>query len=166
LLRLVDRPVHGLPASWLYGNDLANIHLPVGERILSLCASGFVIAAGVVILAFACRGRLESGPIGWAVFGMISLAVTAAPISWTHYQVLNYPGVALLLSRSVERRSPPLLCFDVPGPWAAMPAATIYVWSSISAVAGLILFALFIVMVWAELHAGKTANHEASAVAP
>src|SRR5215475_2954900 len=36
LLRLADRPVRGLPANWLYGNDLANIHLSAGERILSL----------------------------------------------------------------------------------------------------------------------------------
>jgi Glycosyltransferase family 87 len=186
LLRLVERPVRGLPANWLYGNDLANIHLPAGERILSLCASGCVIALGIVILALACRGRLGGSQIGWAVFGMISVAVTAAPISWTHYQVLNYPGVALLLARSVERRSwkvfsAGLLCFafmyqvpililreryEAAGGWAAMPAATIYVWSSISAVVGLFLFALFIVVVRAERQAGKMPNHEASAVAP
>jgi len=186
LLRLVDRPVSGLPSNWLYGNDLANIHLPAGERMLSLCASGSVIAAGIVILAFACRGRLGGNQIGWAVFGMISLAVTAAPISWTHYQILNYPGVALLLSRSVERRnwklfSAGLLCFaflyqvpvlvltqryEAAGGWVAMPAATIYVWSSISAVAGLFLLALFIAVVRAEMQGGKMANHEASAVAP
>ena len=117
---------------------------------------------------------------------MISLAVTSAPISWTHYQILNYPGVALLLSRSVERRnwklfSASLLCFaflyqvpvlvlkqryEAAGGWVAMPAATIYVWSSISAVAGLFLFALFIAVVRAEMQGGKMANHEASAVAP
>jgi hypothetical protein len=56
--------------------------------------------------------------------------------------------------------------YEAAGGWAAMPAATIYVWSSISAVAGLLLFALFIGVVRVELQAGKMENHEASAVTP
>jgi hypothetical protein len=176
LLRVADRPVHGLPADWLNGNDLANIHLPAGERILSLCASGLVIAAGIVILAFACRGKLESSQIGWAVLSMITLGVAAAPISWTHYQILNYPGVALLLSRGVERRSwklfgASLLCFalmyqipvlaltrsyEAAGGWPATPAAPIYAWTSIATAAGLFLFGLFMLVIRTESRARQT----------
>ncbi|HLH44204.1 MAG TPA: glycosyltransferase family 87 protein [Bryobacteraceae bacterium] len=186
LLRVAERPVHGLPASWLSGNDLANIHLPLHERILSLSGGGSLIAAGILVLIRSCRGKLGTGQLGWAVLAMTSLAVVAAPISWTHYQILNYPGAALLLIKSAERRDgklfgASLLCFaliyQVPllilkskyeavGGWAAMPPATIQLWSSVSPAAGLGLFALFIARIRMESRTNKTEIRALPASAP
>jgi hypothetical protein len=127
-------------------------------------------------------GAAVRSPEGRRLFSRTVVNVCAA--SYVYFDLLRILSAMPLLSQSLERRSRKLfssglLCFafmyqvpvlilrqryEAAGGWAAMPAATIYVWSSISAVAGLLLFALFIIVVRVELKAGKMTN-EASAVA-
>jgi len=42
--------------------------------------------------------RIREQQVPWVMAALVSLALVASPVSWTHYQVLEYPGVALLLS--------------------------------------------------------------------
>jgi hypothetical protein len=85
----------------------------------------------------------------------------ASPVSWTHYQVMQYPGIALLLGYAAKRRLWRLLAaasvcaaFLYPFPVAVLRAyymrnnswpnslTVMYFWTTISPIASLILFSL------------------------
>jgi hypothetical protein len=81
---------------------------------------------------------------------------------WTHYQILQYPGVALLLADSIRRRAWGMLaaviaCFalayqlpqailtayhDQHSGWTTASPALLYIWTSVAALACLGLFGL------------------------
>jgi len=91
-------------------------------------------------------------------------AMAASPISWTHYQVLQYPGLALLLHHALRRRAWMLsgatlvlggLLYPLPvavlrayyrqfGAWTAASPATLYVWTSVAPLAALVLFGVLL----------------------
>ena len=93
-----------------------------------------------------------------------SLCLAAAPVGWTHYQVMQYPGIALLLSYAAQKRSWPLLAgtlacaallYPVPvailsdyyqkyGKFTAASPATLYLWTSVAPLAALALFGLLV----------------------
>jgi hypothetical protein len=126
-------------------------------RLASLGACAVTLAVGVLVL-----GRLSSMESRWALVGLLSLGLAAAPVCWTHYQVMQYPGLALLLSRAVERRRWWMasaigvcgaLLYPVPvavlrsyyiahGGWTAASPVTLYFWTSVTPLAGLLLFGL------------------------
>jgi len=90
------------------------------------------------------------------------LSLAAAPVCWSHYQVLQYPGVALLLANSIRLRAwrttaAVVLCFlllhhlpetalhhyyDEHSGWTAASPVTLYVWTSVAPLACLGLFGL------------------------
>jgi hypothetical protein len=93
-----------------------------------------------------------------------SLSLAAAPVCWTHYQVMQYPGIALLLCYALQKRlwrllGGTLVCaallYPVPvailtdyyakyGKWTAASPVTLYVWTSVAPLAALALFGLLV----------------------
>jgi hypothetical protein len=164
LLRILEPPSAGgkLPFNWEFGNVAANLQLPPAMRLISLTAAAVTLGAGAVVLFAVCGGRLTSTQLPWALAGLVSLGLAAAPVCWTHYQLLQYPCVALLVGQAVERRrwwmaSAAGLCgamlYPVPvavlrsyystqGGWSVASPATLYVWTSVTPVVCLVVFGL------------------------
>ena len=128
---------------------------------MSAGAAAAVLAAGILALIFVCRGRLNSRQLPWAMAGLISLSLAAAPVCWTHYQILQYPGIALLFARSIAQRdwsatvwtaAAFALLYPVPVAvltvyynqhgWTAASPATLYIWTSVTPLACLGILAL------------------------
>lgn len=160
VLRVLDPPRgNGLPYDWEFGNSPGSTHLPRGRRLVSVGVAAGLLLAGVGALAILFRGRLRAEQAPWAAAALLSLGVAASPISWTHYQVLQYPGLALLLHHALSRRRWILaggtvvlgaLLYPIPvavlrayyerhGGWTAASPATLYVWTSVTPVVSLAL---------------------------
>jgi hypothetical protein len=165
-LRLLDPPKEPpkLPDNWERGNDLANLSLPASHRAVSFGVSLATLAAGAAILGIALRWHIGVAPMPWAMAALISLGLAASPVSWTHYQILQYPGLALLLCQAARLRrwtllSGTLTCggflYVVPvavlrdyyerfGGWTAASVPTLYLWTSVTPLASLALFGLLL----------------------
>jgi len=154
----VDEP---MPHDWITGNGLQDLNLSSEQRTLSLGVALITLTAGCLILGIRIRGRLDSWQVPLAGAAMISLALAASPVCWTHYQVMQYPGVALLLAHAARRKLWGLLAtgtagaaFLYPIPVAVLRAyfernnawpnspGVMYFWTSVPAVASLVLFGL------------------------
>jgi len=171
-LRIADPPVSParLPVDWEFGNTAPGARLPRGQRYLSAGVAAGLLLAGVAALVIVCRGRLNPAQAPWAAAALISLAVAASPISWNHYQILQYPALALLLYRAAaERRWLLGACAAVLGAslyqipravllayylrhngWSASSPATLYVWTSVAPLAALALYAVLLRQLAAE----------------
>jgi hypothetical protein len=167
VLRILDPPTPGagsLPRAWETGNDLPHLRLPGTRRVISIGVALATLLVGLAILAFVTKGRLSPEQLPFAMAALISLSLAAAPVGWTHYQVMQYPGVALLLSYAAQKRSGPLLAgtlaiaallYPVPvailadyyqkyGKFTAASPATLYLWTSVAPFAALALFGLLV----------------------
>ena len=164
VLRFISPLKHGgaLPHDWEYGNVALYLHLSPEWRWLSAGAAIVTLAVGVFLLAIRCRGKLSSEELPWAMVALVSLSLAAAPVCWSHYQVLQYPGVALLLANSIRLRAwrttaAVVLCFlllhrlpetyliryhDEHSGWTAASPLTLYVWTTVTPLACLALFGL------------------------
>jgi hypothetical protein len=188
LLRLLDplAPGASLPQNWLFGHEAAELHLAPTLRWISLSTAIATLGAGIVALLLVCRGRLSGRQVPWAMAGLVSLSLAASPVCWTHYQILQYPGVALLLADSIRRRAWGMLaavsaCFglayqlpqavltayhDQHSGWTTASPALLYIWTS---VAPLACVALFGVALWKVRHSGiekpSSVSTEALAIA-
>jgi hypothetical protein len=108
-----------LPEDWTWGYDLRKVRLSRIERGISLGVGLLTLLAGLMVLRRmparkpACRpSRPKAGRPGTPqaeslLYGpaLLCLAVAAAPISWWHYPVLEYPAIAVLLTAAVRMRS-------------------------------------------------------------
>jgi hypothetical protein len=150
-----------MPNGWITGNGLPGVRLSTGRRLLSAGVAFATLATGCVVLAIKVRGKITSKQVALASAAIMALALAASPVSWTHYQVMQYPGIALLLGYAVRRRlwwllGAALVCaaFLYPVPvmvlrayyernnnWPNSPAV-MYFWTTVSPVASLILFGL------------------------
>jgi hypothetical protein len=156
VLRILDPPRRGgpLPDDWVYGNVAANLHLPPSRQLISALTAAAVLGAGIVALTLVCRGRLTSAQLPWAMAGLTSLSLAAAPVCWTHYEILQYPGLAMLLAACIEQRDWPAtawtaacFAFLYPVPvavltayynqhgWTAASPPTLYFWTSVTPLA-------------------------------
>jgi len=161
VLRALDPPQGGtsLPYNWEYGNYLPNLHLTPSQQMASVGTTVVIFGAGILALLLVCRGQLDREQLPWALAGLISLSLAASPVCWSHYQVMQYPGLAFLLHRSTKWRSVAcvLVCgallYEVPvailtayykqhGGWTAISPATLYVWTSVTPLACLSLFGI------------------------
>jgi hypothetical protein len=164
-LRLADAPRSGgpLPTLWLTGNTLQSLHLPAASLLLSAGVSLATLGMGLLSLAFVLRGKLPDAEFPLAGAAMVALGLAALPVAWTHYQVMQYPGVAVILCYAARRRSWPLfaaamacaaLLYPVPvavlraayrpaNAWPNSPAF-LYFWTSVSPMASLSLFTLIL----------------------
>jgi len=164
-LRLSEPPAPDgrLPKDWLEGNTLQSLRLPRGRLLLSIGVALAVFGAGCLALAAAARGRLSPKQFPLAAAAIVALALAAAPVCWTHYQVMQYPGVALLLGGIARGRrwrlfaaALTLAAFLYPIPVAVLRAyyahlggwpnslAVMYFWTSVSPMASLALFGLMV----------------------
>jgi hypothetical protein len=120
----------------------------------------------MMALVVVCRGRLNRPQIPWAMAGLVALSLAVAPVCWTHYQLLQYPGVAMLLTAAIRRRDWLLAfataaCFalayqlperfliayhDAHNGWTTASPFTLYFWTSVPPFATLAIFALALVM--------------------
>ena len=150
-----------MPNDWITGNGLPGLHLSTNQRILSASIALLTVTVGCLILAIRLRGRLTAPQVPLAGAAIIALALAASPVSWTHYQVMQYPGVALLLGYAAKRRlwwllGIALVCamFLYPAPVAVLRAyyvrsnswpnspLVMYFWTTVSPIASLVLFGL------------------------
>jgi hypothetical protein len=168
VLRLLTPITRGapFPPDWEFGNVAATLHL--GHRLewISVATSCTVLVIGVMALAVVCHGRLNGRQIPWAMAGLVALGLAVAPVSWTHYQLLQYPGVAMLLIAAIRRRCWWLalatagsfaLIYQLPERfligyrdthhgWTTASPVTLYFWTSVPPFASLAIFALALVM--------------------
>lgn len=158
VLRVLDRPApgHRLPYNWEFGNVAADLHpLPRTHELLSVAAALAVLLTGVIILTVISGGALDDRQLPWAMIALVSLSLAAMPVSWFHYQILQYPGLALLLAHSLRERAWTIaactvVCAALLNPlpvaaldhWTAAPPATLYLWTSVAPAACLGVFAL------------------------
>ena len=166
-------PIHRgqhLPFPWEYGNVAGELNLAPSLQMMSAAVALATLAGGILALIVACRGSLQPAQVPFAMAALVSLVLVAAPVSWTHYQVLQYPGVALLLNHAVRRRkcwtaAGIALCFalcyqlpelalihyhDIHSGWTAYSPLTLYTWTSLPPFAALGLFAFALSMVRSE----------------
>ena len=154
------------PADWEFGNVAATLNLDHRLRWISVATACAVFVIGMTSLIVGCRGRLSDRQIPWAMAGLISLSLALAPVSWTHYQLLQYPGIAMLLITSLRRRywwfafataACFALAYQLPqqflisyrsahNGWTTASPVTLYFWTSVPPLASLAIFALAIVM--------------------
>jgi hypothetical protein len=166
-----------LPSVWEFGNVAADLHLGARLEWISVATAVAVLLGGIVALAAACRGRLNEDQIPWAMAGLIALSLAVAPVSWTHYQLLQYPGVAMLLTVTLRRRYWRLafvtaasfaLVYQLPERflihyrnvhhgWTTDSPFTLYFWTSVPVFATLAIFAAAIAMV--RIGHGSTQMH-------
>jgi hypothetical protein len=178
VLRLLDPPhrPYPLPHDWEAGTDLEHFQMPLSSRIAALATSMLTLSVGLFAMCRAFRWRLTDEQVPWAMSALVALALAASPVGWTHYQVLQYPGVALLLAYLWRRRqwlqlSLALLLagllypipvailgryYDRYHAWTAYSPATLYVWTSVTPLASLCLVAMF-VLCGLSTRAGKSA---------
>lgn len=87
-----------LPADWAQGTDPGALRLSPERRRLSVGVSLVTLASGL-ILASRMRQRR------WRLAVLIGLALLASPLSWYHYQLLQFPALAGLGLALWRRRS-------------------------------------------------------------
>jgi hypothetical protein len=164
-LRVIEPPADDgkLPNNWVNGWDLPRLHLSSTQKLVSLSAAFATLAPGIALLFFKTRGKLTPQQVPIAGTALIALALAASPITWWHYQALQYPGVALLLYCAIRRRdwrrlALSLACAVVLYPlpdavlryyyhqherWPDSPGL-MYFWTSITPIASLVLFGLLL----------------------
>jgi len=164
VLRMLDRPAHPgeLPLNWSVV-ELSDLRLPGDERAASVATAAITMIAGALVLFIAVGGRLSAKQLPWAMAGLLSLGLAASPVSWTHYQAMQCPGMAMLLAHAFRQRRwrllfVALLCaaalYPLPvavlgayyrqhNTWNTVPLAVMYFWTSIATLASLVLFGLF-----------------------
>lgn len=153
-----------LPRNWMLGTNLEHFHLPFHLIAVSLAVALLTLAAGLLALVRSTGFRPSEDQIPWAMAALVSLALVASPVSWTHYQVLQYPGVALLLISDWRQRQwvqllsvlalaallypLPIHVFDAfSARYRDIPprsVSVLYLWTSVAPIASLTLFAMFV----------------------
>lgn len=156
-----------LPQDWEFGNVAAALHLGTRLECISAGTGAVTLFAGIIALALVCRGKLNREQLPWALACLVSLSLAAAPVCWSHYQLMQYPGVAMMLASSIRLRAwrsatATAVCFALTYPlpdlflhryydahraWTAASPATLYLWTSAAPLACLGLFAIALVHV-------------------
>ena len=154
------------PADWEFGNVAADLHLAPRLQWISVGTACAVLTVGLIALVVSCRGRLNTTQIPWAMAGLVAVSLAVAPVCWTHYQLLQYPGVAMLLTVAIRRRywwitlataASFALAYQLPqyfliayhdahNGWTTASPATVWFWSSVSPFASLAIFAVALKM--------------------
>jgi hypothetical protein len=126
------------------------------------------IVTGCAALVFVTRGRLTPERTPLAAAALIAFGLAASPVAWTHYQVLQYPGVAIVFCYAVRARlwrivASTVICgsllYQLPvsvlrmfynraHAWPKAPAV-LYFWTTVPVLASLVLSG---VMMFCLLH--------------
>lgn len=102
-LRLADPPDdwRELPQTWLAGNRLEDVELPLPSVALSLATAVLTLGGGLVLIRRMARPETPRIAVTAA---LVALALAAAPVSWYHYRLLHLPGLAWLALALMTRR--------------------------------------------------------------
>jgi hypothetical protein len=97
-LRLTyDRTGDQIPEDWQAGTH-PRIELPAWRQAVTAGTAMATLLCGLTaILAF--RSRLH------LLAALVALALLASPISWYHYQMMQFPGLALLAAEALRSRA-------------------------------------------------------------
>ncbi len=115
VMRVRDWPAAGepVPSSWRFGNNPQSYQPQGADALWSVTTAAAVLLFGIATLARRRPGEEhdedEDDDSRWrfAAPAVIALAMLASPISWYHYQLFQFPGLALLgvvLCRDRRRR--------------------------------------------------------------
>jgi hypothetical protein len=173
--RIMDPPPPGRGLPWPNAFQLYSLNLPPAARRVGLAVTIATFALGIGALLAVTRCRVSRAQLPLTMACLTTLTLVAAPVSWTHYQVMQFPGVALFagglaLRGAWKKLGWALLCaafiYPVPvtvlramaaasgDPWPNTPMAN-YFWISVAPVAGLVLYGLML----AEIKRGQDARH-------
>jgi hypothetical protein len=162
-LRLLDP--HGAtylePRNWMLGTNLEHFSLPPGLALAGLAISLVTLAVGLFALVRLAGPHLNEKQMPWAISALVTLALLASPVAWSHYQALEYPGVALLLIDTTRTRQWKLTAFALalavfvyPLPihmmdwlrehWTAESLGAMWLWTTVPAIASMGLFGVFV----------------------
>ncbi len=86
-----------LPEDWRAGTH-PKIELPVWRQAVTAGAAAATLLIGLAA-ARAFRSRLH------LLAALVALALLASPISWYHYQMMQFPGLALLTAEALRARA-------------------------------------------------------------
>lgn len=103
-VRLVDLPVDDgeLPRSWRLGNNPRRFELDGSAAVLSVVVSVIVLGLGTVwVISAGRRIGADTLPV---LAALIAVVLAGAPISWYHYRLLHFPGLAWLAGAMVFSR--------------------------------------------------------------
>jgi len=150
-----------MPLDWITGNGLQTLELSSEQRLVSLGVALTTLMLGCLILAARVRFKLDARQVPLASAAIVALALAASPVCWTHYQIMQYPGVALFLTHAASRRlwwllgvgtASAALLYPIPvvvlrayyeqnSNWPNSPIV-MYFWTSVPAIASVVLFGL------------------------
>ncbi len=183
ILRLFDPIVEGaarIPANWEHGHTAALVELAPLLRWISAAVGVLTLVIGIAVVLWVFKGRLSYGQYPWVLAGLVSLSLAAAPVCWTHYQVLQYPGIAVMLALSVRARkwltalaitflfasayllpeAALIYYHDHHNGWTLHSPSTLYFWSTCPVIA---TFGLFVLSLWQAQRLGGIALPESRA---
>lgn len=109
-LRLADPPTPGepLPDAWVRGNNPEELELSPRDAALSAGVSVVLLALTVVAVGLGTSLRPAADPDptaqGLTLAALLAATVLASPIAWYHYQLFQFPGLALLAATLVEKK--------------------------------------------------------------
>ena len=169
--RIMDPPAPGRGLPWADAFNLKALNLPPAARRVGLGVAAATFILGIGALLAVTMGRVSRDRLPLTMASLTTLTLVAAPVSWTHYQVMQFPGLALFagglaLRGAWKKMAWALLCaafiYPVPvtvlrqmtasngGVWPNTPGAN-YFWISTAPVAGLVLYGLML----AEIARGR-----------
>ncbi len=162
--RIMDPPAPGRGLPWANAFNLQALKLPLAARRVGLAVTVATFALGIGALLAVTRGRVSRAQLPLTMASLTTLTLVAAPVCWTHYQVMQFPGVALFAGGLALRGAWKKLgwallsaAFIYPVPvtvlramaaasgdvWPNTPMAN-YFWISTAPVAGLALYGLMV----------------------
>jgi hypothetical protein len=120
LLRLLDPPAGTgrLPHNWEFGNNVHELNVPESHLWIAVAIAASVMALGLLLLWRWAASAPDSSsvpssaatltpgttPLPLVSAALVSLTLAVSPVCWSHYQLLQYPGVALLLAGFVRQK--------------------------------------------------------------
>jgi hypothetical protein len=177
-LRIMDPPAPGRGLPWADAFALQSLHLPPAARRVGLGVTIATFTFGIGALLAVTLGRVSRDRLPLTMASLTTLTLLAAPVSWAHYQLLQFPGMALFagglaLRGAWKKMGWVLLCgaflYPVPvtvlrqmvaangGVWPNTPVAN-YFWTSTAPAAGLVLYGLMV----AEIARSRDCLHAAA----
>jgi hypothetical protein len=151
--RIMDPPAPGRGLPWANAFNLKALKLPRAARRVGLGVAAATFLAGIGALLAVTLGRVSRDRLPLTMASLTTLTLVAAPVSWTHCQVMQFPGLALFagglaLRGAWKKMGWALLCaaFIYPVPVTVlrqMAAANGGIWPN-TPVAGLVLYGLML----------------------
>jgi hypothetical protein len=100
----LESVVGPMPEMWVAGNNPRTTSLSRRQAALSVGSAVLGLGAGLAVVAVVVRRRR---PPDLAVLAaIVALTLAWAPVSWYHYRIMHFPGLAWLVLGALEQRRP------------------------------------------------------------